>query len=377
MPQTATINPQAARPKKSATPQNSVTPQKRSTPAERQQAGSFADTKPLAPTQDARIALAPMEGVVDAGVRQLISEIGGVDFCVTEFMRVTTELQPRRAFMRICPELLTASQTPQGTPVHFQLLGSDPQLLAAHAEKAAALGAQVVDLNFGCPAKTVNRHKGGAVLLQTPELIHDIVTACSKALAATPARLTAKMRLGYEDTRQAYDNLSAIEEGGATELVVHARTKTDGYKPPAHWQWLDKLRAVSHIPIIGNGEIWSPDDYWRCRDVSGCTDLMLGRGLLADPYLARRILDDNPQLPSQADLSAALLIYLRRMQLQDYPGKFLLARGKQWLGMIKKGLVPVDSLFDAVKTCRDAEQMFQLLEQSAAGECHYAHYLPE
>ncbi|MDX1398488.1 MAG: tRNA-dihydrouridine synthase, partial [Oceanospirillum sp.] len=301
-----------------------------------------------------RIALAPMEGVVDAGVRQLISEIGGLDFSVTEFMRVTTELQPRRAFIRICPELLTESKTPAGTPVHFQLLGSDPELLAAHAKKVTWYGAQVVDLNFGCPAKTVNRHKGGAVLLQTPELIHEIVSACSESLKETPARLTAKMRLGYEDTALVYDNLKAIEEGGATELVVHARTKIEGYKPPAHWEWLAKLREASSIPVIANGEVWSLDDYRRCREVSGCNDLMLGRGLLADPYLARRIVDNNPQLPSEADLSAALLLYLRRMEQQGYPNKFLLARGKQWLAMMKKGLVPVDTLFDQIKTCRDA-----------------------
>ena len=322
-----------------------------------------------------RVLLAPMEGVVDAGVRQLISEIGGIDFCVTEFLRVTTELQPRRAFRRICPELLSASRTPSGTPVHFQLLGSDPELLAAHARKVAWYGADVVDLNFGCPAKTVNRHKGGAMLLQTPDHIHSIVSACAEALRETNARLTAKMRLGYEDTSRVFDNLKAIEDGGATELVVHARTKTEGYKPPAHWEWLARIREASHIPVIGNGEIWTPEEYQRCREISGCQDLMLGRGLLADPYLARRIREQASEPPTEADLSAALLVYLYRIKT-DYPNKFLLARGKQWLAMMKKGRVSVDSLFDQIKTCCDAGQMFMLLEQSAAGPRHYADYLP-
>lgn len=336
----------------------------------------FSETEKKTVRTQGRIALAPMEGVVDVGVRQLISEIGGLDFCVTEFMRITTELQPRRAFMKVCPELQSQSQTTTGTPVHFQLLGSHPELLAAHARKVAGYGAKVVDLNFGCPAKTVNRHKGGAVLLQTPELIHEIVFACSEALKGTNARLTAKMRLGYEDTTLVFENLKAIEEGGATELVVHARTKLEGYKPPAHWEWLAKLREASSIPVIANGEVWRLDDYWRCRKISGCNDLMLGRGLLADPYLARRIVDNAPQLPSEADLSAALLLYLRRMEQQGYPNKFLLARGKQWLAMMKKGLVPVETLFDQIKTCRDADQMFRQLDNSAAQERHFAHYLP-
>lgn len=337
-------------------------------------ADSTAPTPP-AQKKTGRIALAPMEGVVDAGVRQLISEIGGLDFCVTEFMRVTTELKPQKSFLKICPELTNESKTSNNTPVHFQLLGSAPEVLAAHAEKAASYGANVVDLNFGCPAKTVNRHKGGAVLLQTPELIHEIVSACSEALRGTSARLTAKMRLGYEDTTRVFENLKAIEQGGATELVVHARTKVEGYKPPAHWEWLAKLREASSIPIIANGEIWSLEDYHKCRDVSGCPDTMLGRGLLADPYLARRIVDNCAQKPSEADLSAALLIYLRRMQ-KDHPDKFLLSRGKQWLGMMQKGEVPMGKLFDAVKTCRDADPMFSLLEHSAAGSRHFAHYLP-
>lgn len=336
---------------------------------------SLSNTTEPTVSSKGRIALAPMEGVVDAGVRQLISEIGGLDFCVTEFMRVTTELQPRRSFMKVCPELATQSKTSNGTPVHYQLLGSDPELLAAHASKVAWYGAEVVDLNFGCPAKTVNRHKGGAVLLQTPELIHEIVSACSEALKDTNARLTAKMRLGYEDTALVFDNLKAIEEGGATELVVHARTKVEGYKPPAHWEWLAKLREASSIPIIANGEIWSLGDYDKCREISGCVDSMLGRGLLADPYLARRIVDNIEIKPTEADLSAALLIYLRRMQM-DHPSKFLLARGKQWLGMMKKGLVPVDTLFDAVKTCQNSDTMFEILEHSAGKERHFIHLLP-
>ena len=324
-----------------------------------------------------RIALAPMEGVVDSGVRRLIGEIGGVDFCVTEFLRVTTELQPSKTFYKVSPELLQQSKTSSGIPVHFQLLGSDPQLLARHAIKAAQLGANVVDLNFGCPAKLVNRHKGGAVLLQTPELIYDIVQACAQALIDTPARLTAKMRLGYEDTQLIYENLAAINEGGATELVVHARTNTEGYKPPAHWSWLAKLREASRIPVIANGEVWSVEDYDRCREVSGCPDIMIGRGLIADPYLAYRIKKQDPTLPlpTQADLAAVLLVYLKREQAHA-PDKFLLSRGKQWLGMMRKGLVPITPLFDAIKVCQSAETMFDILTACSLQEGFYKALLP-
>lgn len=323
-----------------------------------------------------KIALAPMEGVVDAGVRRLISEIGGIDFCVTEFLRVTSELQPDHTFFKICPELAHQCTTRNAIPVHFQLLGSNPALLAEHAKKASELGAKVVDLNFGCPAKTVNRHKGGAVLLQTPDLVHQIVKTCAEALGGTGTHLTAKMRLGYEDKSLAFENMDAISSGGAESLVVHARTKVEGYKPPAHWEWLARLREAGSIPVTANGEVWSLADYDKCREVSGCKDVMLGRGLLADPYLARRIIERSAELPTEADLAAALFIYLERVRQQGFPDKFLLARGKQWLGMMKKGLVPVDSLFDQLKVFTEAAPMMQLLAKKMEDTRNYTHYLP-
>lgn len=311
-----------------------------------------------------RIALAPMEGVVDFHVRKVLTEIGGIDFCVTEFMRVTTQLQPRKIFYKLCPELKTAAETAYQVPVHYQLLGNNPELLAEHALRAADLGAKVVDLNFGCPAKTVNKHKGGAVLLQTPHEIFNIVQAVAQALEDSPARLTAKMRLGYEDKSLVFENLAAIQEAGATELVVHARTKIEGYKPPAHWQWLARIKEKATIPIIANGEIWSPEDYQRCRDVSGCTDVMIGRGLLADPFLAQRIRLNILDQPSIADLAAVLHYYLS-MIAPDVPEIFVLARGKQWSNMMRKHSIEACDLFDQTKRCTSAVEIMNLLEKTA------------
>lgn len=116
-----------------------------------------------------KVALAPMEGVVDHIVRDLWTWMGGYDFCVTEFIRVTQHVLPSKVFYRDCPELLNGGRTPSGVPVYVQLLGSHPALLGDNASVAESLGALGVDLNFGCPAKTVNRHDGGAVLLKVPQ----------------------------------------------------------------------------------------------------------------------------------------------------------------------------------------------------------------
>jgi tRNA-dihydrouridine synthase C len=167
-------------------------------------------------------------------------------------------------------------------------MGSDPTLLAENAARLAELGSHGVDLNFGCPANVVNRHGGGSALLQEPELIHRIVAAVRRAVPAD-VPVSAKMRLGYADDRQAEDNALAIEAAGASEIVVHARTKVHGYRPPAYWERIADLRGVVKLPLVANGEIWTVDDALRAQAASGCTSLMLGRGMVADPGLALAI----------------------------------------------------------------------------------------
>ena len=235
-----------------------------------------------------RLLLAPMEGLLDHPLREVLTAVGGIDRCVSEFIRITDMLLPDRVFTRIVPELLQGGRTLAGVPVRPQLLGSDPACLADNAAAIAALGPDGVDLNFGCPAKVVNRHGGGASLLADPELLGRIARAVR---AAVPPGLpvSAKMRLGVFDADLAVDCALALAEGGASELVVHARTKADGYRPPAHWEHIPAIRAAVAIPVVANGEIWTPDDARRCRAVSGCDSLMLGRGMVADPGLAHAI----------------------------------------------------------------------------------------
>ena len=234
------------------------------------------------------LVLAPMEGVLDHRLRRVLAGCAGIDRCVSEFVRVTDRLLPERVFTRLVPELLHGSRTAGGVPVRVQLLGSDPACLADNAARLAELGAEGVDLNFGCPAPTVNRHRGGAVLLEEPELVHRIVAAVRRSVPpAVP--VSAKMRLGFRDTSRMLDNAAAIDAAGACELVVHARTRADGYRPPAHWARVAEVAAAVRLPVVANGEIWTLQDAARCRAESGCSALMIGRGLLADPGLGQAL----------------------------------------------------------------------------------------
>ncbi len=231
------------------------------------------------------ILLAPMEGLLDFVLRDILTRAGGIDRCVSEFIRISGQLLPDKVFIRIVPELLNGGKTFAGVPVRAQLLGSDPVCLAENAARLAALGPAGIDLNFGCPANVVNRHGGGALLLQTPELLTTIVAAVRRAVPAHMP-VSAKMRLGFLDDSRAEECALAIQEGGADELVVHARTKAQAYKPPAYWERIADIRAVVKIPVIANGEIWNVEDARRCMLASGSQMLMLGRGAVTDPGLA-------------------------------------------------------------------------------------------
>ena len=244
-----------------------------------------------------RILLAPMEGVVDHLVRDLLTGIGGIDQCVTEFVRVTEQRLPRRVFLRLAPEIAWGNTTPAGVPVKVQLLGGNAQAMADNAQRAVRAGANAIDINFGCPAKTVNKSDGGACLLRTPDRLHQIVGAVRQALP-TSVTVSAKIRLGYEERGGYLDTARAIAEAGASELVVHGRTKEDGYKAERiNWAAIGEIRQRLTIPVIANGEIWDWQSAQDCLAATGCDAVMIGCGALNVPNLSRVIKYNEPRMP--------------------------------------------------------------------------------
>ena len=237
---------------------------------------------------DPVIAFAPMEGVTDAPMREWIGGVADFNYGVTEFIRVSEMVLPRKIFTRDVPELYEQSHTRTGLPIQVQLLGGDPGRLAESARIAVDTGAMGIDLNFGCPAPTVNRHDGGATLLKYPERIEGIIAAVRSAVPAN-LPVSAKLRLGFDDPSVITDNARRAENGGASWITIHARTKVNGYIPPAFWALLRPVTAALKIPVLANGEIWSVADAIRCANESGTANVMLGRGGLANPYLAANV----------------------------------------------------------------------------------------
>ena len=323
----------------------------------------------MSPLPPRLILLAPMEGVLDHDLRDVLTRVGGIDRCVSEFIRITDQLLPRRVFTRLMPELHHGSRTPAGTPVRAQLLGSDPQCLAENAARLAELGPEGIDLNFGCPAKVVNRHRGGAVLLDEPELVHRIVAAVRRAVPAQ-VPVSAKMRLGHLDDTRMLDNARAIAEAGASELVVHARTKLHGYKPPAYWERIAHIRQAVALPVVANGEVWTVADAERCLQESGCDALMLGRGLVGDPGLALAL--RGLAQPGWRELLPLVRLYGRLITPRVAP-RHRGGRIKQWLNMLRRRHAGAAEAYAAVRELNDAEaiegrlaQLEQRVQQQAA-----------
>jgi len=310
-----------------------------------------------------------MEGVVDHTMRTMLTEVGGIDRCVTEFVRVTTTRLPSRVFYRYCPELHNNGLTPSGVPVYVQLLGGNAEPMAINAMKAATLGAPGIDINFGCPAKLVNRNDGGSVLLKEPDRLYEIVNAVRQAVPAN-IPVTAKIRLGFNDRSLLTDICQAIFAAHASELTIHARTKEDGYKPPAYWEAITDIQAISPIPVIANGEIWNVRDYHSCIEQSGCDDVMLGRGLLTCPDLAMQIRASRSANATNDPIAALDWLQVLDLVAQFcivteamYERKYVGSRVKQWLGYLRKHYVSGADLFEQIKRLKWPEEIAEVVAQ--------------
>jgi tRNA-dihydrouridine synthase C len=321
----------------------------------------------IAPTPRDRglfLALAPMDGVTDWVHRELATQLGGVSQCVTEFIRVTDGSPPAKVFLRDCPELRRAGRTSSGVPVFVQILGGEPHAMAAAARTAAELGAPGIDLNFGCPAKRVNNHDGGASILRCPERAERITRAVRDALPRH-IPVTVKIRLGWADSAAVVDIARAAEQGGAAWLTIHGRTKLQMYAPPADYMAIGRARAALSIEVVANGDIASPATLLACATQSGARAFMIGRAALAYPYLFRELRGDaNPAFRQPAAYVEVLHRYLELMHEAGLAPDARLRRLKQWLGLARVPGPELAPLFERVKRAQQLEEALAALSPS-------------
>ncbi|QLB42907.1 tRNA dihydrouridine(16) synthase DusC [Mannheimia pernigra] len=309
-----------------------------------------------------KVILAPMQGVLDPFVRNLLTSVNEYDLCISEFVRVVDQKLPKKAFYRLAPELYQGGLTDSGTPVRVQILGQHPQWLAENAALAIELGSHGVDLNCGCPSKTVNGSNGGASLLKDPDLIYRATKAMREAVPNEQI-VSVKVRLGWDSAEQCFEIADAVQQGGANEITVHGRTKSDGYRAERiNWQAIGEIQKRLTIPVTANGEIWDFESAKNCQKTTACHTLMIGRGALNTPNLSKVVKYNEPKMA----WSGVLQLLLRYVQMENQydTGFYHIARIKQWLRYLYKEYPQAVELFEILKTEHGYDGLKRHIEQA-------------
>ena len=254
-----------------------------------------------------RVLTAPMTGITDLPFRRLASRLGAA--------YVATEMVAAAELARARPDVVRRAAVGEGLPLTvIQLVGRDPAAMAEGARMAEQAGADIVDLNFGCPAKEVTGSACGSALMRTPELAARLMQA---AVEATSRPVTVKMRLGWDDAhRNAALLARRAEDIGVRAGTVHGRTRQQFYTGVADWTAVGEVKAAVSIPVIVNGDILTADDAREALRQSGADALMLGRGVYGRPWLAahmERALADGTVLlePDREERLAIVIEHLR------------------------------------------------------------------
>lgn len=272
--------------------------------------------------------LAPMEGVSHPTFRAILAELGGLGCVCTEFVRVTKDPLSSAVLAR-------EVQFAEGVSLSVQVMGNLPEQMAEAAGAMAAHGADIVDINLGCPVPKVVKKGVGAAMLKDLDLLERVLGAMRERV---PGLLSAKIRAGWDDKAHVLAIGATVQRAGADFIVVHPRRRADYYAGVADWRIIRTLKEALEIPVVGNGDCWYAADAPRMMAETGCDGVMIGRPALRNPWIFQQIEalaeGREPFAPSGDDVVAFFDEVVRRYRDVYGKDRFVIGKLKEWCSYV-------------------------------------------